>query len=444
MNELKRKFKKIILILGDILLLYLSLFMILSIRYGEQYSADVFWLHFYPFTVIYVLWVAVFYTNNLYSIDYARNTYGFYSSVAKSFIFNAVISISFFYIAFEKTGISPKTVLALDILVFSALFIVWRIFYNYFIKSKTFSTNALILSDNDEAREIIKKIRSLPQLGYTVISHSQDDIKNLKKFIIANNVKIVITSEETKNNPELLHELYESLPLKIRFENLADFYEQIAGKIPVSIIGRIWFLENIKNLDRPIYNLSKRATDIVLSLSLLVPVAILFPFIAIAIKYQDRGNIFYYQKRVGQNNKEFTIVKFRTMKIDSENNGPKFTEKNDNRITKFGKFLRNTRLDESPQIINILKGEMSFIGPRPERPEFVSEFRKQILFYGFRHIVKPGLTGWAQVNYEYGDSLEDAYKKLQYDLYYIKNKSLILDIETALKTIQIIINRKGR
>jgi len=132
------------------------------------------------------------------------------------------------------------------------------------------------------------------------------------------------------------------------------------------------------------------------------------------------------------------------MNTNSENSGPKFTEKNDNRITKIGKFLRDTRIDELPQIINVLKGEMSFIGPRPERPEFVEDFQKQIPFYNFRHIVKPGLTGWAQVNYDYGSSIEDAYKKLQYDLYYIKNKSLILDINTAFKTILTIINRKGR
>lgn len=442
MNDLKQKFKKLILISGDILLLYLSLFIILKIRYGASYSSDVFWLHFYPFSAVYFFWLIIFYINNLYSIDYARNNYSFYSLTIKSFLFNTAVSVLFFYLAFDKLGISPKTILAINILIFAAFFILWRLLYNHFIKTKTFSINTLILSDNEEAKEITAKIKENPQLGYNIISyHSQTPLKN---FVAKENIKLVITSEEIKNSQEFLQELYETLPLKVRFENLTEFYEQITGKIPVSIIGRIWFLENIKNLDRPIYDLFKRAMDISLSIIFALPTAALFPFISVIIKYQDKGPVFYKQKRFGENGKIFTITKFRTMTTSSEKDGPKFTEKNDSRITKIGKFLRDTRIDELPQIINVLKGEMSFIGPRPERPEFVEDFQKQIPFYNFRHIVKPGLTGWAQVNYDYGSSLEDAYKKLQYDLFYIKNKSLILDIDTAFKTIQIIINRKGR
>ena len=444
MSEFKQKIKKIILIFGDITLLYLSLFVILSLRYGDKYSIDIFWQHFYPFSIIYFFWLSVFYINNLYSLEYARNTYGFFSLVIKSFLFNAFISVLFFYLAFNKIGISPKTILAFNILIFAVLFIAWRLFYNYFIKTKTFSINTLLLSDNEEAKEIIGKINSHPQLGYNIIPYLQDDNKNLKKMIANNNIKLIITSEEIKSNPEFLHNLYECLPLKVGFENLPNFYEQITGKIPISIIGRIWFLENIKNLNRPAYNLFKRVVDVALSVIFALPAIILSPLIAAIIKYQDNGPIFYRQKRFGENGKIFTITKFRTMNTNSENSGPKFTEKNDNRITKFGKFLRDTRIDELPQIINVLKGEMSFIGPRPERPEFVEDFQKQIPFYNFRHIVKPGLTGWAQVNYDYGSSIEDAYKKLQYDLYYIKNKSLILDINTAFKTILTIINRKGR
>lgn len=444
MNEIAQKIKKLLLISGDILFLYLSLFIALKLRYGADYNPEVFWLHFYPFSIIYAFWIFVFYINNLYSINYARNTYSFYALIIKSSLFNAVISALFFYFAFSSVGISPKTVLLFDILIFAAFFAIWRIFYNYFIKARAFSINTLILSDEPEAEEIIEKMSANPQLGYNIITKQSTSTQNLKNFIAANNIKLIITSEKAKNDPSLMQELYELLPLKIKFENLPGIYEQITGKIPISIIGRIWFLENIKNLDRPFYDLFKRLTDIALSLTLAIPSIIICPFIAGTIKYQDNGPIFYRQKRIGKDNKEFTIIKFRTMNTSSEKDGPKFTEKNDNRITKIGKFLRDTRIDELPQIINVLKGEMSFIGPRPERPEFVADFQKQIPFYNFRHIVNPGLTGWAQVNYEYGDSINDAYKKLQYDLYYIKNKSLILDIDTALKTIEIILNRKGR
>lgn len=444
MNEFKQRIKKLILISGDILLLYLSLFIVLIIRFGANYNPHILWQHLYPFSVVYTFWLIVFYINNLYSIDYARNTYEFYASVIKSFLFNGAISVIFFYVAYSSTGLTPKTNLLLNIAIFAILFISWRIFYNYFIGTKTFAVNILILSDDEEAKEIIEKIKSNPQLGYNIVPYPQNDIKNLKKFILENNIKLVVTSEKLKEDHELTQKLYESLPLKIRFENLPNFYEQVLGKIPISIIGRIWFLENIKNLDRPFYDTFKYVIDIILSFILLIPTAIISPLIALMIKLQDNGPIFYRQKRMGENGEEFTIIKFRTMEINSGENGPKFTEKNDNRITKIGKFLRDTRIDELPQILNVLKGEMSFIGPRPERPEFVREFQKQIPFYNFRHIIKPGLTGWAQVNYDYGTSINDAYIKLQYDLHYIKNKSLILDIETTLKTIKTMIGRKGR
>lgn len=444
MNELKQKLKKLILLSGDIALLYLSLYLVLRFRYGTIYTPEVFHQHFYPFTVTYAFWLMVFYINNFYALDYARNTYKFYASIIKSFLFNAVISIFFFYITFFSIGISPKTNLLLNVLLFAIFFTAWRISYNYFIKTKSLSINTLIISDNEEVKELIQKTKENPQLGYVIYRYELNNIKNIKNYIAENNIKLVITSDKIKNNPELMHEFYELLSTNINFESLPNFYEQIMGKIPISIIGKVWFLENIKNLDRPLYNLFKRSLDIITSILLSMPALLLYPIIAIIIKLQDGGPIFYTQKRIGKNNKEFTLIKFRTMKMDSEENGPKFTEKNDNRITKIGKLMRDTRIDELPQIINVLKGEMSLIGPRPERPEFVQQFTDQIPFYNFRHIVQPGLTGWAQVNYDYGASLEDAYKKLQYDLYYIKNKSLILDIVTTLKTIQTVINRKGR
>lgn len=444
MNELKQKLKKLILLSGDIALLYLSLYLVLRFRYGTIYTPDVFHQHFYPFTVTYAFWLIVFYINNFYALDYARNTYKFYASIIKSFLFNSVLSIFFFYITFFSIGISPKTNLLLNILLFAALFTAWRISYNFFVKTKTFSINTLILNDNEEIKELIQKTKENPQLGYNIFRYELNNIENIENYITENDIKLVITSDKIKNSPELLHKFYELLSLNVRFDNLPNFYEQILWKIPISIIGKIWFLENIKNLDRPLYNLFKRSLDIITSSILIIPTLIVYPIVAIATKLHDGGPVFYTQKRIGKDNKEFTLIKFRTMKLDSEKSGPKFTEKNDNRITKIGKLMRDTRIDELPQVINVLKGEMSLIGPRPERPEFVNQFSDQIPYYNFRHIVQPGLTGWAQVNYDYGASLEDAYKKLQYDLYYIKNKSLILDIATVLKTIQTVISRKGR
>jgi exopolysaccharide biosynthesis polyprenyl glycosylphosphotransferase len=184
--------------------------------------------------------------------------------------------------------------------------------------------------------------------------------------------------------------------------------------------------------------------DIGVSFLALIIVWPLMGLIALAIKIDSTGPVFYRQKRVRQNDQEFELIKFRTMVHNAEGQtGAVWAKKNDPRVTRVGKILRLTRLDEFPQLINILKEDMSFIGPRPERPEFVRELKEKIPYYSLRHSVKPGITGWAQVNYRYGASIEDAIEKLQYDLFYIQNMSLLLEIRIFLKTIQVVLFGKG-
>ena len=165
---------------------------------------------------------------------------------------------------------------------------------------------------------------------------------------------------------------------------------------------------------------------------------------AIIVKLESKGPIFFIQERIGEGNKKFNIVKFRSMTTDAEKDGPQWASKNDNRVTKFGKIMRATRIDELPQLWNVLRGEMSFVGPRPEREYFIQQLEKEIPYYNLRHTVKPGLTGGAQVMYPYGASVEDAYRKLQYDLYYIKHHSIPFDVKVLLKTVTIVIFGKGR
>jgi len=169
----------------------------------------------------------------------------------------------------------------------------------------------------------------------------------------------------------------------------------------------------------------------------------LFAIIAVAIKLTSRGPVFYGQTRVGKDGRIFTVYKFRSMRTDAETGGPQWAAKDDRRVTRVGRFIRLTRIDELPQIWNVLRNEMSFVGPRPERPFFVDELRKQIPYYMERLLVKPGLTGWAQINYQYGSSVEDAVTKLQFDLYYIKNLSIWLDLLILVRTIKVIVLRRG-
>ena len=232
----------------------------------------------------------------------------------------------------------------------------------------------------------------------------------------------------------------------LRVYDLADFYEQRWFKVPVMHTQRGWllFAHGFDLLHSALALRLKRLLDIAVSVILLV---IFFPvmvFVAVAVRLESRGPALFQQTRTGLNGKEFDILKFRSMYLDAEKGGPQWASAQDPRITKVGRLLRVLRLDELPQLINVIKGEMSFIGPRPERPVFIRELEKQIPFYDLRQLVRPGITGWAQVMYTYGASMDDALEKLQYDLYYIKNYSLLLDFAILLKTLRVVMLGQGR
>ena len=227
---------------------------------------------------------------------------------------------------------------------------------------------------------------------------------------------------------------------------LTEYYSKLWTKVPIFHIGQQWLMDvdGFSLLEDSVNYKLKRIFDFLLSSLLSVICLPLIIIIGISIRMTSEGPALYKQTRVGLNGKTFQLYKFRTMVIDAEKEGPKWTSLDDPRITQFGNFLRQIRLDEIPQIYNVLVGHMSFIGPRPERPEFVSDLENQIPYYDLRHLVKPGITGWAQVMYDYGASIDDAREKLQYDLFYIKNQSVLLDSIILLKTIKTIMNAKGR
>ena len=228
--------------------------------------------------------------------------------------------------------------------------------------------------------------------------------------------------------------------------SLSDFYEKFWYMVPVHDIGDDWFLrsQGFSMLGNPIRTRIKRALDIVLSVFVLFISAPIVVVCGALIKLTSKGPVFFNQTRVGLNGELFIIHKLRTMRADAEKDGAQWAKTNDSRITGFGSFLRQTRLDELPQCWNVLMGTMSFVGPRPERPEFTDKLAEKIPYFDLRHIVKPGITGWAQVIFPYGASIEDSLKKLQYELYYIKNQSLLLDLNIILRTLITIFQRAGR
>lgn len=228
--------------------------------------------------------------------------------------------------------------------------------------------------------------------------------------------------------------------------SLADFYEKFWHMIPVHDISADWFLrsQGFSMLDNLISRRVKRVIDVGVSLILLLVSAPIMIICGLLIKLTSKGPIFFSQTRVGLKGEHFTIHKLRTMQQDAESGGPQWAQANDPRITRFGNFLRETRLDELPQCWNVLCGDMSFVGPRPERPEFTKELAEKIPYYELRHLVKPGISGWAQVIFPYGASVEDSLRKLQYELYYIKNQSLLLDLNIMLRTLITVFQRGGR
>ena len=252
---------------------------------------------------------------------------------------------------------------------------------------------------------------------------------------------VVATDDRRKGLP--VDDILECKMYGIRIMEAADFYERQLGKIRIDTLhpSNVIFADGFTQA--VIRSSEKRVMDIMVSALMLVATLPIIAVTVAAIYFESGGPILYRQERVGRRGRVFTLLKFRSMRQDAEANGAVWALQNDMRVTRIGSFIRRTRIDELPQLINVLKGDMSFVGPRPERPQFVAELSKSIPYYDLRHYVKPGITGWAQILYPYGASINDAREKLQYDLYYLKNYSIFLDINILLQTIQVILWRKG-
>ncbi len=436
------RIKTLLLLTGDLLLFYLSLYFALSLRYLSFTTSYSWGVHQLPFFYIHILWLFVFYINNLYDIKSFGSLKIILKRAARALIIITILTAIIFYLV-PAFGITPKTILFIDIAILSALLILWRRLF-WSIARKGSKIKILFFGSSKEVEKITEHLKNNPQIGYepTVVLSSVEH--NIAEIIKKQNIQLIVASENIMRSKNVAKRFYEVIPLGVSIINFPNFYEIIRGKIPVSIINEIWFLENLMEINQKPFEITKKIFDFVFALVLIIPTLILTPFIALLIKIESRGPVFYKQKRIGKNNKIFEIIKFRSMRENAEENGAMWAQKKDSRITKIGRILRKTRIDEFPQLLNILKGDMSFIGPRPERPEFVKTLEKEIPHYAIRHLVKPGASGWAQINYPYGASINDALKKLQYDLYYIKNRSKTLDFSILVKTIMVMLKSAGR
>ena len=255
----------------------------------------------------------------------------------------------------------------------------------------------------------------------------------------------VIVGAQAMHDAQLITKLMEMKLKGLSVIRFHDFFESAWLKVPALHLEDHWFVleEGFALLNDPTGMRVKRVFDLLISVALIVLFSPLALLAVLAIKLDDRGPVIYAQRRTGKHGATFTLYKFRSMNVDAEKGPPQWAQKKDSRVTRAGRILRTTRMDELPQLWNVLKGDMSFIGPRPERPEFDSELEKAVPYYNLRHLLKPGITGWAQVLYPYGASVDDALEKLQYDLFYLKNYSLLLDLSIAFRTIRVVLFGNG-
>ncbi len=460
----KNSYLVFIILAGDIIIFYASLVSTLYLHYGREGFADWWGLHKIPFSILFALWILIFFIAGLYDRRFLKPGAELYGNVVKTMITCAVIGIALFY-SIPSFIIAPKTNLLIQIAATTTLIIVWRA-----LLSRTIAGSAKIkiifFGYSKEVYDLIQIIFSNPQFGYEpVLLVITEDKKitslpkipvrhfdhNLPFLVKQYEASMVVASSEIKKDETIVKMLYQILPLGISFQDFPAFYESIVGKIPVSLISEAWFIENIAQLRDAVSDYIKRALDIVLAFIAGVVTLLFFPLLALLIKMESAGPVFISQTRTGKNGIPFTLIKFRSMISLSksglaETGTPLWAQEIDSRVTKVGKFLRTTHLDELPQCWNILKNELSVVGPRPERPQFVEHLQKVIPHYAMRHLAKPGITGWAQINMPgmYAGSVEDSMEKLQYDLYYIKHKSTMMDIEIILKTILLTLKRVGR
>lgn len=397
----------------------------------------------------------------MYNLQVASNQY----QVLKSAILTASTTVLFYLLTpiFSAELPSNRFQILTFYFTFLLALLLWRTFYVKFLASNRFVQNVILVCERDQVEELILGLENSDP-HYRIVAYVNSDrtnndlfeyhfvqhigVNDLVSFVNENNLfEIVVASQNTEDiTVELYQELLHLLESGTTIREYTQVYEDKTQRIPVHYITRDFykfFPFNRSNNNR-LYLLNISIMEQLICIFGLLLGVLLIPFILLGNAIGNRGKLFYNQERVGKNGKIFQILKFRTMINNAEKEGAVFSGPNDNRVTSFGKFLRKTRIDEIPQFLNILKGEMAVIGPRPERPFFVKEIAEIMPFYETRHVIKPGLTGWAQVNYSYGESMDDSLIKLQYDLYYIKHRGVFLDLNIAIKTISTVLFYRGQ
>ena len=440
-----------ILIVGDIIVFNVALWLTLFLRYLEIPSSARLEAHLPPFLIFSGVWLLVFFILGLYDKHTNLLKRLLLSRIIYAQVINVLVAaVLFFSIPF---GITPKTNLVIYLVVSTGLLTSWRLFLVPMF-SHTQIHKAILIADGQEAIELADEINNNDRYSYyfvriidaTTLTQTTDFEEKLLKLVEKEKIELIVADSKSEAIRVFLPVLFDLSFLRFAFTFLEfnRLYEDTFDRVPVSSIQYDWFISNISQAKSSIYDGVKRAIDIVGAVVFLIPSLLLFPFVALAIKLEDKGALFYTTKRVGQFNEIITIYKLRTK--NGADNGDRAL-KSLLIDTKVGAILRKTRIDELPQLINVIRGDLSFIGPRPEMPALANIYAKEVPYYNARHFLKPGLSGWAQINNfdvpRGGIDVPRTSIKLSYDLFYLERRSILLDIHIALKTFATIIMRTG-
>lgn len=344
-----------------------------------------------------------------------------------------------------------------SLVIFLIAIVAWRLLFNRLAYSANMEERVLVVGTGATARMVARQIQSEHDFGYRVVGFisDQDGIQgilnpaligaaeDIPRIVEEYEVDRIVVGLADRRGRLPIAELLQAKLSGIRVEDATTMYERLTGKILIDDLKPSWLIFSDGFAVSRLTRFLKRGIDLGIASIGLVLAAPLTLLTALAVYLDSDGPILYSQERVGEGGRSFTIYKFRSMRVDAERSGAMWATDHDDRVTRVGRFIRATRLDEIPQLWNVLRGDMSFVGPRPERPVFVEQLAREIPFYQQRHAVKPGVTGWAQIKYQYGSSVEDAMEKLRYDLYYIKHASIAFDLSIVFDTVKVILFGKG-
>ena len=437
-----------LLFIGDILLFTLSLWITLLVRYQELPSQEFFFSHLSSFAPLFALWALVFYMAGLYSKRILLAQYELTGTILRTQLLNVTIAALYFFLALD-VSITPRASLGIYLVISLGLILIWRLYIVPHITRPTYRERAAIIGSGPDMEELVTEVNNNIRYPFQfkivvdpseVIADPEAFNNRLKQ---AETTLLVVDSNHEAVRPifPLIYKLA-FVEQRYQFADLYKVYEEVFDRVPLSLLRYDWFLKNIPRRSMGFYAFAKRVIDIAGALLMGVVTLILIPLVYLAMRLEGPGPLFLKQERFGLNGSRMQVYKFRSMQFDNSASREWVKEERENRVTRVGAILRRTSLDEFPQCINVLKGELSLIGPRNDIEGLGARLAEALPYYMIRYVVKPGITGWAQINqrYEPGNaspqSIEETKTRLAYDFYYIKHRSIALDIVIALKTFK--------